>query len=86
MGGGNQGEGGGNAAPVLSVVPGRPDHEVAENYKRQLIEKMAPAMELMNQAKRAGFFINFAVTDGGINDLNGRREIVGLQVIKLAIF
>lgn len=80
------GEGSNEKAPVLSVVPGKPDHEIAEDYKREVMEKIAPVLEMLNAAKRSGFFITFAITDGGMNDLNGRRDVVGLQIIKLTVF
>ena len=62
---------------VMSLVPNKPDAEVAQEYKQRAMELYKPMLELLNEAHKNGFVINIqaGVTPMGI-------QITNLQVLK----
>jgi hypothetical protein len=61
---------------ALTIVPGKPDKEAAEEFRARAAEAAAPFLQVVNEAKAAGFDIG--VQFGPI--WNGS---IGIQMIKV---
>ena len=70
-----------NEPQPLSIVPGRTDKELAEDFRKRAIEVLAPVIELMNEAKRAGFDLGFQI-DNGQSRVDGKRALAMLMLTK----
>lgn len=44
---------------VTKLVPTRPDAEIAEDLKQRCAEALKPVLAVMDEAKQAGFVIQF---------------------------
>lgn len=66
-------------ADVAHLVTTKPDAEVAEEFKRKLIELHEPMLKLLDEMKAAGFSANVQTNINGL----GKYAINQLQVIKV---
>ena len=63
---------------VLSIVPGRTDKEVAENFRARLVEAHEPILKILDEMKESAFQANVGC---GLGPL-GKFVITNLQVFK----
>lgn len=68
-----------NTAPVAQLVTTKPDTELAEEFKRRLVEAHEPLLKLLDEMKAAGFGANVGTSVNGL----GKHAIHQLQVIKV---
>lgn len=64
----------------LSLVPGRTDRELAEEFRQRLRAALAPAMEIVDDATREGLVVNFVLGRNAfgrcvINDISVTRPL-----------
>lgn len=65
---------------VARLVPTKPDIEVAEELKKELIEAAKPYLEVASKAKRLGFIVQSQF--GPANNFGDDIVILHLQLIK----
>lgn len=63
---------------VVSLVPGKTDAELAASHKNAAIEALQPILLAMDDGKKDGFVISFAVGQ----DFSGRHVIATLNISK----
>ena len=63
----------------LTIIPGRPDKEMAEDFKRRMLEAAKPLCLLMDEVKAAGFTMTFSLGP----DAMGRSVVTQLGVSKV---
>jgi hypothetical protein len=62
----------------LTLIPNKPDKERAAEIKQNLAAALIPIMELLDDAAKDGFEIQFMLAPGPL----GKRVIQQLRVIK----
>ena len=66
------------AETVLNLVPGHTDKELAENFKRRLVEAHAPVLQLLGELHEAGFKAQVMTAPGPL----GKFVIAQLALFK----
>ncbi len=79
-GGGTGGGGGLTGAAPLSIVPTKPEAEIAAELKARAVELLKPLCELMDEAAAKGLAIQF---DGIGMGMAYRHEALRLRVAKI---
>ena len=63
---------------VASLVPTRPDADLAREHKARITEALQPVLEELSAAKRQGFDVQFSVN----TDATGRSFLGMLRLVK----
>ena len=72
------GAGGGGSGPIPTIVPGKSDKEIAEDFRRRMIEVHGPVLKLHDEMNAAGFMALQSIGLGGL----GTHVITQLQIVK----
>ena len=64
---------------TLTVVPSKPDAEVAAELKKKIIEALEPVCKILSEADEAGFEASFHI---GLGPL-GKQSIHMLKIAKI---
>ena len=62
----------------ISLVPTRPDADLAREHKARITEALQPVLEELSAAKRQGFDVQFSVN----TDATGRSFLGMLRLVK----
>lgn len=60
------------------LVPTKPDADVAEEFKKEMVAALAPVADIVERAKKQGFIIQFNLSAGPL----GPIAITQLQIMK----
>lgn len=63
-------------ANITRLVPGRPDAEVAAEFKKRIIEASEPVLAVLEEAVKAGFNINIGYGMGPLG-----KMIIGQLIV-----
>lgn len=66
-------------AELLKMIPTKPDAELAEDFKKRLMEVYAPVLSLLDEINAAGFQANINTAFGPL----GKQAIAHLAIIKV---
>ena len=64
---------------VTRLVPTKPDAEIAEELRKKAIAAAGPILQVLDEAKDAGFELNFIFGVGGL----GKNIIQQLKIVKI---
>ena len=67
-----------NENNVASIVPTKPDKELAEEFKQRTIEALRPLMAILDEATKHGFHVNFNLGE----DMIGRSVVQNISITK----
>jgi hypothetical protein len=63
----------------LSIVPGKPDVELAAEFKDRIVEVYGPILKLLDEINDAGFQVSISTTKGAL----GKQVIASLTIAKV---
>jgi len=66
------------APKIISLVPGRTDAELADDFKRRLVDAHEPLLALLDEMREAGFEANIMTAPGPL----GKYVIAQLTLFK----
>lgn len=64
---------------VIELVPGKTDKDMAEDYKRRIIEAYQPLLKLMTELDGQGFGANAQIGKTGMGDM----QLLSLSIYKI---
>lgn len=63
---------------IAELVPNKPDKEVAEELKQEVVKALTPVCDVLDKAIKAGFIVNFQIGPGAL----GKQVITSLILAK----
>ncbi len=64
---------------VVGLTPNKTDKELAEEFKRRMIDILLPHLELLDEMDKAGFVSNIQTGKNGL----GKHQFILFQVMKV---